>query len=94
MNQSSKQFRDRLGTGAALIGTFVKTPSPIVCEVLASTSLDAVCLDAEHAPFGRKDLDSCIHALRSAGMPCLVRLQNGSAEVILNALDCGATGAD
>ena len=92
MNQSSKQFRDRLRSGAALIGTFVKTPSPIVCEVLASTSLDAVCLDAEHAPFGRKDLDSCIHALRAAGMPCLVRLQNGSPEAILNALDCGATG--
>lgn len=92
MNQSSKPFRDRLRSGAVLIGTFVKTPSPIVCEVLASTSLDAVCLDAEHAPFGRRDLDSCIHALRAAGMPCLVRLQNDSHEHVLNALDCGATG--
>ena len=36
-------FRQKLLSGECLIGTFVKTPSMMVAEVLASTDLD-VCL--------------------------------------------------
>ena len=57
-----------------LIGTWVKTPSPVVCEVLGKTDLDALCLDAEHAPFGRLELDACISATRAAGLAPLVRV--------------------
>lgn len=85
-------FRQRLLARENLIGTFLKTPSPIVCEVLGLTPLDAVCVDAEHAPFDRLALDSCIQALRAAAMPSLVRIPSAAPEQILNALDCGATG--
>ena len=85
-------FRERLSSGEVLAGTFVKTPSPIICEVLGLTELDVVCLDAEHAPFGRVELDGCLAALRSAGMPGLVRVAANSPEYILQALDYGATG--
>lgn len=85
-------FRQRLLAKEKLIGTFLKTPSPIICEVLGLTPLDAVCIDAEHAPFDRLVLDSCIQALRAAGMPSLVRVPSAAPEQILNALDCGATG--
>ena len=47
-------FRARLRAREPILGTFVKTPSAIVCEVLAMTPLDCVCLDAEHAPFDRE----------------------------------------
>jgi 2-keto-3-deoxy-L-rhamnonate aldolase RhmA len=92
METSFAEFRRSLHSRQPLIGSFLKTPSPIMCEVLGLTSLDAVCIDAEHAPFGRLQLDSCLHALRSAGMPSLVRTQSSANEQILNALDCGATG--
>ncbi|MFT5139582.1 MAG: 2-keto-3-deoxy-L-rhamnonate aldolase RhmA [Lysobacterales bacterium] len=92
MKPSDHSFRKRLRARDALIGTFVKSPSSIVCEVLGDSKLDAVCLDAEHAPFGRMQLDSCIHALRASGMPALVRLQSDKPEGILNVLDSGATG--
>ena len=92
MNTSMPSFRERLLSGEVLAGTFVKTPSPIICEVLGLTGLDVVCLDAEHAPFGRVELDGCIAALRSAGMPGLVRVAANSPEYILQALDYGATG--
>jgi 2-keto-3-deoxy-L-rhamnonate aldolase RhmA len=75
-----------------MMGTFLKTPSPIVCEVLGLSPLDCVCIDAEHAPFGRMELDACLAALRAAGMPALVRVQSDSAGEILSALDSGATG--
>lgn len=85
-------FRDRLLSGDPLVGTWVKTPSRIVVEVLASTALDALCLDAEHAPFDRDDVDGSVFAARMLNMPALVRVPSTRPEVILNALDVGATG--
>jgi len=85
-------FRQRLINRETLIGTWVKTPSPIVCEVLGKTDLDALCLDAEHAPFGRTELDACIAATRATKLTPLVRVPTADPHNILNALDCGATG--
>lgn len=85
-------FRERLRSGELLAGTWVKTPHPHVVEVLALSALDLLVLDAEHAPFDRGSLDSCIHAARGVGKPVLVRPASNADEQILNALDCGADG--
>jgi len=85
-------FRQRLLDGSRLIGSFVKTPSPIVAEVLALSALDCLCIDAEHAPFDRLAIDGCVAMARAGAMPVLVRVPVASPEQILNALDCGATG--
>ena len=85
-------LKARIAGGDALLGTFIKTPHPHVVEVLSSTGLDCLCIDAEHAPFDRRDVDCCILAARSAGMPILVRTPSAAPELILNALDCGADG--
>lgn len=87
-----ESFRTRLRAREPMVGTFLKTPSPIVCEVLGLTPLACVCIDAEHAPFGRLELDGCIAAFRAAGMPSLVRVQSANAGELLAALDSGATG--
>ncbi len=78
--------------GTQLLGTFVKTPHPHIIEVLALAELPFIVLDAEHAPFDRTTLDSCILAARANQLPCIVRVQDSQASTILNALDCGATG--
>jgi len=85
-------FKARLLNGDFLVGTFQKTPSMMISEVLAKTDLDAVCIDAEHSPFDRRDIDACAFAFRAEGMPSLVRPASSAPEQILNALDCGATG--
>jgi len=92
MPTNIKDFRKRLRSGEPLIGTFVKTPSSIIAEVLGYTDLDVFCIDTEHAPFGRLELDLCIGAFRAADKPCLVRVADDSATEIRNALDSGATG--
>jgi 2-keto-3-deoxy-L-rhamnonate aldolase RhmA len=51
-----------------------------------------VCIDAEHAPFGRQEQDHCIAALRASNMPSLVRVPAAHPELLLSALDSGATG--
>lgn len=88
----NRSLKTRIAAREQLVGTFVKTPSAIVCEVLGRTELDLVCLDAEHAPFDRLVQDQCLYALRNEGMASLVRLPSAASEHILNALDCGATG--
>lgn len=85
-------FKARLASGMPLLGTFVKTAHPHIIEVLASSGLDCVCLDAEHAPFDRGDLDVCIMAARANRLPVLVRTASNAPHDILNALDCGADG--
>jgi 2-keto-3-deoxy-L-rhamnonate aldolase RhmA len=92
MGQRTSSFRQRLTSGEAMMGTFLKTPSSIMAEVLALSDLDVIAIDAEHHPFGRLEMDSCIAALRAADMPSLVRLSSDSPTDIRNALDCGAAG--
>ena len=85
-------FRQHLRDGDLLAATWVKTPHPHVVEVLGLSPLDALVLDAEHAPFDRAALDLCILAARASGMPALVRPPSAAPEQILGALDCGADG--
>lgn len=75
-----------------LVGTFQKTPSPMICEVFGRSELDVICLDAEHAPFDRRDINDCLLALKAVGKPGLVRIPANQPDHILNALDCGADG--
>lgn len=91
-SKRSSSLKARLAGGDVIVGTFVKTPSPIVVEVLGLTGLDCLCLDAEHAPFDRGTLDICLLAARSCNMEVLVRVPSAAPEHILNALDCGANG--
>lgn len=85
-------FKTRMLSGDLLAGTFIKTPSIEVIEVLAQSELDFVCLDAEHAPFDRARLDLCLAMARALDFPVLVRPGSASAENILQALDSGAIG--
>lgn len=83
-------LRQRWQAGERLVGTFVKTTSHQVIEVLAHSGLDFVVLDAEHAPFDRGSLDTCLLAARASGLAALVRVPDVAA--VLAALDVGAEG--
>lgn len=84
----SQRFRNR----ELLVGTFVKTPDPVVFEVLARSLLDFVVLDAEHAPFDRRDINDCVLAATAGGLPVLVRVPNSDPVWIQQALDVAAQG--
>lgn len=89
---TERTFRNQLLSGAPLLGTWIKTPSRVVVEVLAGSRLDLLCLDSEHAPFDRGDLDAAIFAARALHMPVLVRPASAAPEHLLNCLDLGADG--
>ncbi len=85
-------FIDKLDFGRTLAGTFVKTPSSDIIEILALSGLDFICLDAEHSAIGRREMDWCLALARALELPTFVRLSHASADAVLQALDGGATG--
>jgi 2-keto-3-deoxy-L-rhamnonate aldolase RhmA len=85
-------FRARLQARELLVGTFLKTPSAAIAEILGLSGLNCLCVDAEHAPFDRAAMDTVLLAARAHDLPCLVRPPHAGAAEILNALDLGATG--
>jgi 2-keto-3-deoxy-L-rhamnonate aldolase RhmA len=87
-----RAFRQRLLAGERLLGTFLKTPTAHATEILGEAGFDFVVADAEHAPFGRGDIDTVMLGARAAAIPALVRVQSAHHWEILNALDCGAAG--
>lgn len=85
-------FKTRLISREPLVGCFIKTPHPIIVEVLGAGSLDFLVLDAEHAPFDRSSIDACMIAARSVNCPVLVRIPSPNPDGLLSVLDCGAAG--
>ncbi len=86
----SPSLRTRLASGDALLGTFIKTPSPHVIEVIGDVGFDFVVVDEEHAPFDRSAIDLAVLAAKACGIRCLVRVS--STDAILSAADMGACG--
>jgi len=91
MSRDSSPRDSILGPGMR-IGTFIKTASPQVVEILGTTTLDYAVVDAEHAPFDRNMLDLMLLAGRAAGIPLLVRIPDTAPATILQVLDLGAAG--
>jgi 2-keto-3-deoxy-L-rhamnonate aldolase RhmA len=85
-------FRRRFAGGEGLLGTFLKTPTAHATEILADLGFDFVVVDAEHAPFGRADIDLMMLAAKAGGIASVVRVPSAAPEHILTALDAGASG--
>jgi 2-keto-3-deoxy-L-rhamnonate aldolase RhmA len=88
----ARNFRARVMDGTPLAGTFMKTASVEILEVLILGGLDFVCLDAEHAPFDRAALNVLCAVARAADFPILVRVPSAAPSEIGMALDAGAHG--
>lgn len=74
------------------VGTFLKTPAIELVELLALSGIDFICIDAEHAPFGRRETDACLAMARAVDLPALVRVAEPAQAPIQQALDSGAVG--
>lgn len=89
---AADSLRTRMLRGDILSGTFVKTPSHDIIEIMALSGLDYITIDAEHAPYDRRTLDTCLAVARALNFPTLVRVPSGERQEILKVLDSGATG--
>lgn len=85
-------FRERVLAGELLVGTFVKTPSPHVVEILGHAGLDFAVIDQEHAPIGMAQMDMMALAGRAVGLPLLSRRWGRGTDWIAPLFDLGMTG--
>lgn len=85
-------FRARLRNKELLIGTFVKTPSPHIIELLGHAGLDFAVVDQEHAPIDLAQLDMMSLAGKAVGLPLLSRRWGALRDWIGPVLDLGLTG--
>lgn len=85
-------LRARIRAKELLIGTFVKTPSPHVVEILGHAGLDFAVIDQEHAPIELGQMDMLALAGRAVGLPLLSRRWGAGTDWIAPLLDLGLTG--
>jgi 2-dehydro-3-deoxyglucarate aldolase len=84
------KFRKKLLNGDLSVGTMVTLKSPEVSEILSQVGFDWLFIDAEHAPFSTRDMQSILQSVGET--PCLIRLASDSEVEIKKALDIGAAG--
>lgn len=88
----SPGLKERIQTGEVVVGTFIQTPHPVVCEFLAGMGFDMLCLEAEHSAMGPEIIQSLVVACDRGGTESLVRIADNNWALIAGALDSGAAG--
>lgn len=88
MNRVLEKFKK----GEPSIGTFSQLGSPLAVECLGRTGLDYVLIDTEHCMAYPGTVSAAITAADAAGLTPLVRINEITRSVVLQALDFGAKG--
>ena len=76
----------------ARIGTWITVPHPSIVEMLASTDFDWLCVDLEHSPVSRLELQTAIAIIQGKGKKAFVRVPQNSHLEIKFPLDAGVDG--
>ena len=75
-----------------LIGCWLQTPSPWVCEILAAVGYDAVFIDGDHGILSYESIDPILALARSLKLQVFCRVATADRRHIQQALDSGADG--
>lgn len=88
----STEIKEKLNSDGIVLGTFVKSSSPTIVEVLGLSGLDFIIVDTEHAPCDQAQLENIIRAANCVNLPVIVRVPVAKENFILKSLDLGAAG--
>ncbi|TGT65687.1 MULTISPECIES: HpcH/HpaI aldolase/citrate lyase family protein [unclassified Mesorhizobium] len=86
------EFRQKCIGKTNLVGSFAAIPHPVAVEVMASSGLDFLCIDWEHAQISRETIEAMVRAADVHRVPAMVRVPGHAPEAIQAALDSGAQG--
>jgi 4-hydroxy-2-oxoheptanedioate aldolase len=89
---SGVELRDRFRAGEVTFGAWCGIPSSFCAEVLAASGFDWICVDTQHGVIGYAEMVQMLQAADAQGTPALVRVSANRPELIMGALDAGATG--
>jgi 2-keto-3-deoxy-L-rhamnonate aldolase RhmA len=85
-------LRAKIRAGEKVIGSFIKTPSAHMVELLGAGALDYVVADREHAPIDLSCVDMMVVAAKSINLPLLVRVASHEPAGISAVFDLGCAG--
>ncbi|MAE65551.1 MAG: hypothetical protein CMJ18_14875 [Phycisphaeraceae bacterium] len=86
-----ESFRRKLDAGELCLGSAVTFSDPCVTEAMAAQA-DFFWIDLEHTPLTTESMVNHLVAARAGGVPCIVRIPDGSVAWIKKVLDSGADG--
>lgn len=87
MNDLRSALRERL-----CIGTFVKIPRSEVVEIVATTGVDFIVCDMEHAQMSEEGARVVIASARTLNLPVVVRLPDPTQGLVNRLLEAGVAG--
>jgi 4-hydroxy-2-oxoheptanedioate aldolase len=85
-------LRAKLRRGEVTLGIWCAIPSSFLVELVSAMDFDWICVDTQHGLVGYSDMVSMLQAAFAHKMPALVRVAGNRPELIMSALDAGATG--
>jgi 2-dehydro-3-deoxyglucarate aldolase len=77
---------------ALRLGTWITAPHPTIVDLISGTNLEWVCVDLEHSPVSRLDMQVALTIIQSHGKKGFVRVAQNSHSEIKFPLDAGADG--
>jgi len=83
-------LKEKLDSGASVIGPFCKITDPTVVEIAALSGFDFVIIDMEHGPYSFESAQNLIRAAEARGITPVIRITENAESLILRALDIGA----
>lgn len=92
MSSRIDSFREKIAQGKHPVGFFVTMSDMSVCEMAGMAGYDFVWIDAEHAPFDRREVFCHIMAAQSAGACAFVRIPGADPYRVKAILDMGPDG--
>jgi 2-keto-3-deoxy-L-rhamnonate aldolase RhmA len=78
--------------GRPAVGVFVRMPSLEIVEMCGHAGCDFIIIDGEHAPLGWERIAALAMTAENAGITPLIRVSNGTRDLISRGLDSGAHG--
>ena len=88
----NKQLKERLKNGEIVLGTWNSIPSASLVNVIGTSGIDFVVIDAEHGPISMETAENLVRAADQSGISPIVRVPANDSHLILRALDIGAYG--
>lgn len=83
---------EKLRKNEMSIGIWNSIPSAALVNVIGSSGIDFMVIDAEHGPVSMETAEDMVRAAELSGASPLIRVPKNSSEYILRALDIGAHG--
>jgi len=74
------------------IGTWITVPHPTIVDLISQQDFDWVCVDLEHSPVSRSELQNSIQIIQGNGKKAFVRVPKNDHTEVKFPLDAGVDG--